>query len=333
MGSGPALWGTFSVADHLRRRAFVPDVLLYDCLVVPVPDGDSERERWRDIRRDPDRQERLLEILEDSALAVPWSSSRHATWAKRHEELSTSATSVDAAVRDDFAKTVTFDAGNVAEARRSAGKPQGGADSPNPDDPAFLTTRLVLADELGSKKDRALAARIPTVDEVEAVVAYGSYRTFERARGALADECPEGSQPVFKFDWTFLVPSNSERTDDDLLREAVELAHEDAITAWRAAVQRWRRDSYLKGESDVQAKERMEQLIREYAEAARRKKIRVRTRWASAVAAAVTGAAAVVVPPVGAGALFGLGALLPSREVPKRLEAAAMFHGARRRFR
>ncbi len=43
-----SLWGTFSVVDHLRRRPFVADVLLYDRLVVPVPDGDEEVKRWRD---------------------------------------------------------------------------------------------------------------------------------------------------------------------------------------------------------------------------------------------------------------------------------------------
>src|SRR6476620_877169 len=31
------LWGTFSVADHLRRTPFVADVLLFDRLIVPVP--------------------------------------------------------------------------------------------------------------------------------------------------------------------------------------------------------------------------------------------------------------------------------------------------------
>ena len=38
-------WGTFAVDDHLGKRAFVADVLLYDRLVIPVPDA-RERERW-----------------------------------------------------------------------------------------------------------------------------------------------------------------------------------------------------------------------------------------------------------------------------------------------
>jgi hypothetical protein len=35
------LWGTFSVKDHLRERAFVAEVLLYDRLVIPRPPTNS----------------------------------------------------------------------------------------------------------------------------------------------------------------------------------------------------------------------------------------------------------------------------------------------------
>jgi hypothetical protein len=43
------LWGTFSVRDHLRRRAFVAELLIYDRLVIPYPPpGDGvEYGRWR----------------------------------------------------------------------------------------------------------------------------------------------------------------------------------------------------------------------------------------------------------------------------------------------
>jgi hypothetical protein len=34
-------WGTFSVIDHKNAAALVPDVLLYDRLVLPVPTTDK----------------------------------------------------------------------------------------------------------------------------------------------------------------------------------------------------------------------------------------------------------------------------------------------------
>jgi hypothetical protein len=162
-----------------------------------------------------------------------------------------------------------------------------------------MVTRQVLAEEFGSAKDRALLARIPAVNEVEAVVAYGSYRNFSSERGDILNGATPGGQPVFTFGWSFFVPSSSKRSDKDLLREAVELAHADEIRTWRAAVQRWRRNTILLGKSDDVALVDMEAMIADYRRAARRLKIEVRSRWGLAVAGAAAGTAAVFVPPVG----------------------------------
>ena len=59
-------WGTFSVADHLEEKAFVADVLLYDRLVLPVPDS-KERERWETLGRQPEVLDRKLRILEEAS--------------------------------------------------------------------------------------------------------------------------------------------------------------------------------------------------------------------------------------------------------------------------
>ena len=196
-----------------------------------------------------------------------------------------------------------------------------------------MLTRMVLADEIGSRKDRALLAGIPRADEVRAVVAYGSYSRFKADRGTLTQEPAAGGQPVLTFGWPFLVPSGSDRTDNDLLREAVELAHADEIGEWRTAVQRWQRDAFMAGKSDVEARTEMEELMRQYAAVARKRKIRMQSRWAFAVSAAAAGAAAVAFPPLGIpAALFGLGALLPSGRIPRNVKAAAMFHEASMRL-
>jgi hypothetical protein len=69
------LWGTFSVRDHLRRRAFVADVLLYDRLVIPYPPDEEQRREWRSEGWAPGRLERKLEILAKADLVrpAPWS--------------------------------------------------------------------------------------------------------------------------------------------------------------------------------------------------------------------------------------------------------------------
>jgi len=333
MMSNVSLWATFSVADHLRRRPFVADVLLYDRLLVPVPDGDDETSRWMRLKRRPDLQKTLLDVLGDLGVPISWSVAHHDRWARQYQGQEASEVA-SAAVRDDVARAVAFDAQNIENARRGAHAPGASpGDAIDPDDPAFMVTRLVLADEFGSRKDRALLAKIPRVDEVEAVAAYGSYRDFSRERGdlSIADGLP--GEPVFAFEWSFFVPSSSTRTDVDLLREAVELAHCDEVIAWRAAIQRWRRDTILRGRSDASAVAEMEGLIADYRRAAKRKGIETRSRWGLAVAGIAAGVAAAFVPPIGvAAAACGVGALIPNRPIPKRLEAAAMFHEARKRF-
>src|SRR5690349_4473425 len=117
MSDAKSLWATFSVADHTRRRVFVSDVLLYDHLIVPIPDGDDERDRWRGLHRDPDRQDSVLSIIGDLATGVPWSLKRHSQWAERYGA-GGRATDIEAAVRDDLAHAVDFDVSNVAAARR-----------------------------------------------------------------------------------------------------------------------------------------------------------------------------------------------------------------------
>lgn len=322
-----SLWGTFSVADHLRSRPFVADVLLYDTLIVPVPDGQDEVARWRALNRDPDLQRDLLDIVGDLGVAIPWSIERAGEWARRYTWDPGSAS--EALVRDDVAQAVAMEAHSIALSRASAAE----AGVPDPDDPAFGVTREVLADEFGSRKDQAMAAHIPRVGEVEAVVAYGSYQDFTKERGDVVNEMAPGGQPVYTFEWPFFVPSSSKRSDRDLLREAVELAHTDEIIRWRAAVQRWRRDSTLRGIPDDAALANMEALIADFRRAATRRRIEVSSRWGLAVATAAAGVAAVFVPPLGIpAAVFGLGSLIPSRKIPKRLEVAAMFYEARRRF-
>jgi hypothetical protein len=327
-----SLWGTFSVVDHLRRQPFVADVLLYDQLVVPIPSDEAEAARWSARHRQPDLQKELLEILGSHVVPVPWSLQLHDAWAARYGE-EVDAKPDNAGVVEDLAHAVAFDANNVIAARESSPSAQY-TRAENPDDPGLMITRMVLVDHINEKRDRALLARIPTASEVEAVTAYGSYRDFRERRGELVTG-PGGSEnPVFAFNWPFLVPSDSKRPPRDLLKQAVELAETDEVALWREAVQRWRRDTLLRGLTDEQATKELEGLVSDYAKAARRLRIATRTRWAVALTGAVAGiAAAAVFPPAGVvAATAALGGFIPKQSVPHRLDAGAIFYEARRRF-
>ena len=66
MSNVDEMWGTFSVDDHLRRRAFVAEMVLYDRLVVPVPptDDGEELRAWRDRGWEPERAKETVDLLE-----------------------------------------------------------------------------------------------------------------------------------------------------------------------------------------------------------------------------------------------------------------------------
>ena len=40
------VWAAYAVTDHLAKKAFVADVMLYDRLVIPVPAPDDHA-RWQ----------------------------------------------------------------------------------------------------------------------------------------------------------------------------------------------------------------------------------------------------------------------------------------------
>jgi hypothetical protein len=102
---------------------FVADVLLYDLLVVPVPSDDAEAARWTGRHRQPDLQADLIEILGAHAVPVPWSLQLHDAWAARYDAEAKSEPG-DAAVVEDMAHAVAFDANNVISARESSASAQ-----------------------------------------------------------------------------------------------------------------------------------------------------------------------------------------------------------------
>lgn len=82
---GKQIWGTFSVKDHSDPNAFVAEVMLYDRLVIPVPPDNEERVRWHNEGWQPERLDKLLNILGDRAYLVNWDDQRQQKWRTRFE--------------------------------------------------------------------------------------------------------------------------------------------------------------------------------------------------------------------------------------------------------
>ena len=80
-------WGTFSVIDHKDTAALVPEILLYDRLVFPVPDGDAETKRWSEAGRDLDLLKLRLDELQGLVHTTPWTKELHDDWSLRWEHM------------------------------------------------------------------------------------------------------------------------------------------------------------------------------------------------------------------------------------------------------
>ena len=136
------------------------------------------------------------------------------------------------------------------------------------------------------------------------------------------------------FEWCFFVPSSSRRSDDDLLREAMDLAHADEILTWRAAVQRWRRDAVCPANLTMLRLPtwRGRSRITDEPRGGGRSKSGVGRDWPWLLQQPVR-------PQSSLRRLLwrrlssGLDHSFLLAAFPKKLEAAAMFHEARKRFR
>ena len=80
-------WGTFSVIDALDPVGLLPEVLLYDKLVLPVPKTVEDRFRWEQEGWHPESQERYFKTLGDLAVFAYWSKEQEVEWAEQYEKL------------------------------------------------------------------------------------------------------------------------------------------------------------------------------------------------------------------------------------------------------
>jgi hypothetical protein len=333
------LWGTFSVGDHLRRRAFIADVLLYDHLVVPAPpeDDDDEWRRWRKMGWVPGRQRRILDLMgKKRVVEVPWTPGHREGWESLYQQARGTERAI---VRNNIAHAVAGDASVIVEQRKEF-KTRGGRPE-EVDDLAHFTTRGYLVDWWNQRRDTALFMGIPEVS-VDAVAAYGSYSAFGRDHHIAVEKLHENprSQALYLFGWELLVPNDSRLSDEDLLKQALELSDLDETKRHRQAFHRWRREATLAGKTHDEALKDMEELINDYRAAVRKSKITTGAKYGFAViSAGATLAAATAFPPIavaGVGAFATMGSFVAAEtvktQIPERLQVAAMFHDARKRF-
>jgi len=80
-------WAAFSVRAHRDLGSLAADVLLYDRIILPVPEDDPERERW--IRNQWNPDDIALRVVQSAGriIPVPWTAQLRAEWQSRRDQV------------------------------------------------------------------------------------------------------------------------------------------------------------------------------------------------------------------------------------------------------
>jgi hypothetical protein len=295
-------WGTFSVKDHTRPRAFVTEVLLYDRLLIPNPPDLTERHRWADKDWKPARLAMCFELLKDRAIKVPWDQQRQKTYKSRL-----------AATR-----AAGHDARSLVEEQELP----------------YELTRLILTDK------ESLPKLPEGVDDVRPVAAYPSLRAFKTDVEDRKKPAREGTLGIV-LAHEFLVPDDDDsRSDQELLEEAVELAKSRDFGEKRASWYRWQEKVIRHGLSTDDAVNEMKDYYNDYRKAIKKKKRYRRKKFGFLCLKAALGTlpgiltANLALAAVGGAVISGLEfkSFDWKLEVSGEFTAAAMFYDARKHF-
>jgi hypothetical protein len=338
MSTGDELWGTFAVDDHLRKNAFVAEVVLFDRLVIPEPPKNDENQykQWLSSNWQPELLKETVDQLGDLAVPVPWDQPLREKWRAEYDELSNAGRAL---LRRNMAADTLFDFQNIRRA--------------DPSQPAKFLTRRVIAKKLEGGfgaldpvADEALYHKIKAIDidpaaTIETVVGYGSYARFSKETPIDVEQSPNpaGQDTALLFGWDFLVPEDSDLSGATLLERAVRLSSRSEFRESRRSFHNWRRKLIAKNISAETAREEMNRCLSVYNQIVAKNCARVRKLTALQVLALTAPLADLALPGLGttSGVFFGLGAfvadkLMPPLEIGDREKMAALVHDSRKAF-
>lgn len=336
MSSNDQLWGTFAVDDHLRERAFVAEVILFDRLIIPQPPCDDDEKdqhlEWTKAGWEPKLLKQTIDTLGELAIPVSWNKDLRDKW--RGEFAGSPAERAEMRMRR--AHWASEDVKAIANAPA--------------DLPSRHVTRMVVAQQVSSalaeQRDDELYRKIRDLDidptaEIETVVGYGSYAKFHQEVPVDERQPPVSTDQdaAFLFGWDFIVPDDSNLTDTQLLDIAVKLSGKSEFRDSRRQFHDWRRKLIAKKVSTEVARAEMDRCLKVYNDVVAKNQRSTRTLTALQVMSVTAPAADLLLPGLGiaGGVVFGLGALLwekhaPRQAVGEREKIAALVHDSRKAF-
>lgn len=228
-------WGTLSVKDHVSEAPLVTEVLLFDRLVIPVPEWQDAQSTqfWKTEGWQPEKLHSCLDILKVNtdatdglALTIPW----------------------DRAKEDRFTQAMSTAAAVATQQREP--------DQPYYCDPFDMTRQLI--------RDEFLPALPKGVSKAWTVANFASSNQF---REAMPDKSTSRNvRFALTMSHQFLTPIGKD-SNHEMLRRAVDLSTSDGFRRKRQAFYSWQEGVIEENISDEKAIEEMEQQLKALNEA------------------------------------------------------------------
>ncbi len=246
-------WGTFSVIDHKNAAALVPEVLLYDRLVLPAPPNDEERLCWSERNWDPELLFHRFKQLDDLAIRANWDLERRKEFQKRMANL----------------KYAQQDAQDMSREAQEA--------------QAYQMTRRILAQNQANIVPKGTAAVL--------VAAYQSERDFlDDFTLEKADPKTELAKLAFLLSHRFAVPVEAD--PEKALEQAIALSRKREFREKRRQLYDWQERIIREKISLEIAVENMEKMVQSYNEAVEKAVHKVYYKFAYTIAGVAVGLAA-----------------------------------------
>ncbi len=286
-------WGSYSVKDHTDLKTLIPELLLYDRLVMPVPASRGEKARWSYNKWDPDLLYKRVEQMGDLVIEKPWDEYRQSVFQTRLSDLE--------AVRHD-AEWVGKDP------KKELG---------------YEMTRMILAQE----DQIELPEGVHHVDVVAAFQAESEFLAEYNVQ--LGRHEAESSAQAILFRHQLAIPDLD--NIEESFQLTIDLAKDGEFRKKRQAFYDWQRQVIDKGYKPQAAVEEMKTLVEEYNQVVQRATNRFYLRSGFTLSGIALGlAGSVLFNPVAlsvaALALVEFTVLDRKPEIP--IGPAAMFHAA-----
>lgn len=249
-------WGVYSVRAHMDMRALAREVLLYDRLILPVPEDLHEADRWDNQGWDTRQLDYVAKNLGDLVHLVPWSQEMRATWADHMSLLAASGVPSEGAAYGASPMTmVDFVWKDVKAQQPSDGLP--------PVQPRIVAAYL--------SEDEAAADFRPTAAPGKGTPPAGRRSGILLTRPA---EVPEGED------------------DEDVFLRAVRTATEPEFAKARRALYDYEDRLIMEDRTDADIARALGRLLDDYTAAARDHAGKTKRQWVSRLIAGGGGALA-----------------------------------------